>query len=171
MWLARQSTLAPTSMRKTLPVVGQQHADGGALDAGDASQDEEGGGHDGAGVAGGDDGVCFAVAHQGHGDVDCGVGVAAHFTGDVVFAHTDSVAGVDDLYAGFGGMLDQLGLEPGLRADNGDVDVVFLGGEEGALRARRGEVAAHRVECDSHREPSALATKTRLSPCPTGQRS
>src|SRR5688500_8194263 len=52
---------------------GQDAGDSGAVDVLDAAQREEGGRHDGAAVAGGEEGVGGLVFDEAHGDVDRGV--------------------------------------------------------------------------------------------------
>ena len=75
---------------------GADHLDGErrAVDAADAAQSQDGGGHPGAGVTRGDDGVGVAPPDEVHGDEDRGVLLLAQGHRGML-VHLDDLRGVD----------------------------------------------------------------------------
>ena len=91
-----ESGLAPMSSRTIGPLVGD-HLDGErrAVDAGQAAEAQDRGGHPGAGVAGGDDGIGLAAPDQVDRDEDRRVLLLAQGERRVL-VHADDLAGGDD---------------------------------------------------------------------------
>ncbi len=156
-----ESTLAPTStITAGLPLrVGKALASAGRSTPGIMPMHRLGDGHDGAGIAGGDESIGLAVAHQAGGDADRGVALGADGLGGAV-VHGDDLAGVDDFdgQAAPAVVFRQLRLEDVLLTDEDHVDVLAPGGAHGAVDFRRGRVvASHCVDSDGDHEGESVA--------------
>ncbi len=127
----------------------EEAGEGRPLDATDAVEVEDGAGHDGAGVTGGDEGVGLAVPDEPKSDDDRGLLLLAGGPRRL-FVHGDDLRRVDDSDGvGPGVVVGQLGLDRVLRPDEGDSQPRIAGGPAGALDdGCRSVVAAHRVEGD-----------------------
>ena len=133
---------------------GQDGADGGALDAGDAPQDEDRGRDHRAGAPGREKRVRLAILDELHAPVDRRVAFQAHRLGRRL-AHGDHLRGVDDAEApgGLGVVGGELRPDGGFIANQHDVEVSgeFPGGLDSAFDDfARGEIAAHGIDRDPH---------------------
>ena len=123
------------------------------IDAGNCAQDHLGGGHGGAGVAGGDKARGLAVAHQAQPDAHGRVALGAHRLRRLLM-HADDFAGIDDAdgQPAPEAMQVELGADDFLLPHQHDFHVVMPRREDRAFDFRFGRaVGAHGVKSNNGR--------------------
>ena len=121
----------------------------GTIDAGQSAEDDFGGSHGGAGVAGGDETIGEAIAHQAQTDADGGIALAADGVDFVV--HGDDFAGVNDFdgKARGAGVAGEIGAQTICGTDEQDAHAVVARRLQGAFDfGLRRLVGPHRIQSD-----------------------